>query len=318
MISLTSLQILRDTFGERVMVDIPLNRYTSARIGGKADVVVSVNSSEKLAETAKLLWNFEIPFIILGSGSNVLISDAGVRQVVVLNEAKKFHFIDQTQNPVVWVESGVNLGALARHAAGKGYSGLEWAAGIPGTVGGAIVGNAGAHDRDMASNLLMAAILHLNQIQEAGRHTILQENWPVERFEYEYRSSIIKRTPGRVVVLSAELRIAHSTPDLVKMRMNEFTTLRHNSQPQGASLGSIFKNPVGDHAGRLIEAAGLKGRAIGKVKISQQHANFFISHEGATANDYLALIRLTQQTVLEKFCVNLEPEIELLGDWSGQ
>ena len=318
MISLTSLQRLRDAFGERLMVDIPLKRYTSARIGGKADVMVSVNSSEELAETAKLLWNFEIPFIILGSGSNVLISDAGVRQVVILNEAKKFHFIDQTQNPVVWVESGVNLGALARHAAVKGYSGLEWAAGIPGTVGGAIVGNAGAHGGDMASNLLMAAILHLKPIEEADHHNILQENWSVERFEYEYRSSIIKRKPGRVVVLSAELRIAQSTPDLVKVRMNEFKTLRHNSQPHGASLGSIFKNPVGDHAGRLIEAAGLKGTAIGKVEISHQHANFFISHEGATAHDYMALIRLTQQVVMEKFCVNLEPEIELLGDWSGQ
>ena len=101
--------------------------------------MVSANSSEELEETAKLLWKFEIPFTILGSGSNVLISDAGVRQVVILNRAKKYRFINQTQSPVVWVESGVNLGALARHAAVKGYSGLEWAAGIPGTVGGAIV-----------------------------------------------------------------------------------------------------------------------------------------------------------------------------------
>lgn len=318
MISLTTLLTLRDAFGERLQADIPLNRYTAARIGGNADAMITANSSEELAETAKLLWNLEIPFIILGSGSNVLISDAGVRQVVVLNRAKQVRFSTHTQSPTVLVESGANLGALARRAVAKGLTGLEWAAGIPGTAGGAIVGNAGAHGSDMSGNLVMAEILHLNRIDHAGHHGILQEKWTVEQFEYAYRSSIIKRQPGRVVVLSAELKLAVSTPELVQVKMEEYKTMRHNSQPSGASLGSIFKNPAGDHAGRLIEAAGLKGTAIGKVEISRKHANFFISYDSATASDYMVLISLAQQKVMEKFGVRLEPEIEFLGDWSGQ
>jgi len=318
MISLTTLQILRDAFGERLQANIPLKRFTAARIGGDADAMITADSSEELAETAKLLWKLEIPFIILGSGSNVLISDAGVRQVVVLNRAKQIRFNTHTQSHTVWVESGANLGALARRAAAKGLTGLEWAAGIPGTVGGAIVGNAGAHDGDMSGNLVMAEILHLNQIDHAGHHDISQEKWPVERFVYEYRSSIIKHEPGRVVVLSAELKLALSTPELVRVKMEDYKTMRHNSQPSGASLGSIFKNPAGDHAGRLLEAAGLKGTVIGKVEISRTHANFFINHENATASDYKALISLAQEKVMEKYGVSLEPEIEFLGDWSGQ
>jgi len=318
MIALTTLQILRDAFDERLQADIPLKRFTAARIGGNADAMITANSFEELAETAKLLWNLEIPFIILGSGSNVLISDAGVRQVVVLNRAKQIRFNTQPQSQTVWVESGANLGALARRAAEKGLTGLEWAAGIPGTVGGAIVGNAGAQGGDMAGNLVMAEILHLDQIDHAGHHNISQEKWPVERFEYTYRSSIIKHQPDRVVVLSAELKLALSTPESVQVKMEEFKTMRHNSQPSGASLGSIFKNPPGDYAGRLIEAAGLKGTEIGKVEISRKHANFFINHDSATASDYKALISLAQQTVMEKYGVKLEPEIEFLGDWSGQ
>jgi UDP-N-acetylmuramate dehydrogenase len=317
MSSLLYLQSLRDAFGVRLQMDAPLKRYTAARIGGNADIMITANSSDELGETVKLLWKLEIPFIILGSGSNVLVSDAGVRQVVVLNRAKKIHFYTLTQSPTVWVESGADLGALARRAAALGLAGLEWAAGIPGTVGGAIYGNAGAHGGDMSGNLVMAEILHLNQINIGNKHDILQEKWSVERFEYAYRSSIIKRQPGRVVVLAAELKLAVSTQELVQAKMEEYRTKRHNSQPSGASLGSIFKNPVGDHAGRLIDAAGLKGTAIGKVEISDKHANFFINQDSASASDYAALIELAQQKVMEKFGVKLELEIELLGDWSG-
>jgi UDP-N-acetylmuramate dehydrogenase len=315
--SLPNLQTLRDAFGERLQVDVPLKRYTAARIGGNADFMLTANSSNQLAETVKLLWKLRMPFILLGSGSNVLISDTGIRQVVVLNRAKEIRFNTRTQPPTTWVESGANLGTLARRAASHGLTGLEWAAGIPGTVGGAVYGNAGAHGGDMSGNLVMAEILHLNQITRRDNDDILQEKWPVARFEYEYRNSMIKRYPGRVVVLAAELKLALSTPEAVRTKMKEYKTIRHNSQPSGASLGSIFKNPAGDHAGRLIEAAGLKGTELGKVEISCKHANFFINHESASASDYVALIKLAQQKVMEKFGVMLELEIELLGDWSG-
>jgi UDP-N-acetylmuramate dehydrogenase len=315
MISLAQIETMRDEFGDRLLVNVSLKRYTAARIGGNADVMITVSSSSELEKVTRYLWQTDIPFIILGSGSNVLISDAGVRQVVILNRAKKIVFNPQSLHPTVWVESGVNFGVLARKAATHGLSGLEWAAGIPGTVGGAIYGNAGAHGSDMAKNLMMAKILHQKQTSEDKRHEILQEEWPVERFEFTYRSSALKRQPNRVVVLSAQLKLNQKTPDAVQVKMDEFALLRRNSQPGGASMGSIFKNPPGDYAGRLIEAAGLKGRKIGKVEVSEKHANFFINQDSATASDYEALIRLVHKEVLKKQGVNLELEIELLGDW---
>ena len=315
--TLPNLDTLRALFGERLQTEVPLKRYNAARIGGMADFMLIVNSAKELAETVKMLWESGIPFIILGSGSNVLISDAGVRQLVVLNHAKKVVFNAETQPPTVWAESGANLGALARLAAANGLSGLEWAAGIPGTLGGAIYGNAGAHGGDMAENLLMAEILHLNHANGEGKYDILHEEWSAGRFEYAYRNSIIKRQPGWTVVLSARLKLAVSTRESVQAKMDDFSSLRHTSQPSGASLGSIFRNPEGDHAGRLIEAAGLKGRRIGKVEISQKHANFFISQDSASASDYAALITLAQEKVLDKFGVSLDLEIEKIGDWSG-
>jgi UDP-N-acetylmuramate dehydrogenase len=315
MISLAQIETLGEVFGDRLQVNVSLKRYTAARIGGNADVMITVSSSSELEKVSRYLWQANIPFIIIGSGSNVLISDAGVRQVVILNRAKKIVFNLQSLHPTVWVESGVNFGVLARKAATHGLSGLEWAAGIPGTVGGAIYGNAGAHGSDMSKNLLMAKILHRRPTSEDKRHEILQEEWPVKRFEFAYRSSVLKRQPNQVVVLSAQLRLNQKTPEAVQAKMDEYAALRRSSQPGGASMGSIFKNPPGDYAGRLIEAAGLKGRKIGKVEVSEKHANFFINQDSATASDYEALIRLVHKDVLKKQGVNLELEIELLGDW---
>jgi UDP-N-acetylmuramate dehydrogenase len=317
-ISPAHLQILRSAFSTRVTENASMKRYTAARIGGVADVMITVGSSDELAEVVKTCWKKDIPFTILGSGSNILVSDAGVRQVVVLNHTKKIVFSPHSEPPTVWAESGANFGVLARQAASKGLSGLEWAAGIPGTVGGAVYGNAGAHGSDISQNMVMANILHLKQVKGDHRHEILPEEWSVERFAYAYRGSSIKRQPGKVVILSALLKLSQSTPEAVQMKIDEYTALRHNSQPSGASLGSIFKNPPGDYAGRLIEAAGLKGKKIGKVEISQKHANFFINQDNASASDYLALISLVQKDVSEKFGIKLELEIELLGDWTEQ
>jgi UDP-N-acetylmuramate dehydrogenase len=316
-LTLDQIQSLREAYGERVQVNVSLKRLTAARVGGNADVMITVETSEELAQVSQSLWKLGLMFIILGSGSNVLISDTGVRQVVLLNHAKKVVFNPQSQHPTVWVESGVNFGALARQAATYGLSGLEWAAGIPGTVGGAIYGNAGAYGSDMSGSLLMAKILHHKNMQGDPSQEFVIEEWPVERFEYEYRSSILKRQPRHAVIISAKLKLKQSTPQAVAARMDEFTAMRHASQPSGASLGSIFKNPPGDYAGRLIEAAGLKGKRIGKVEVSEGHANFFITQDSASASDYADLIKIVQKQVQKKFGVNLELEIELVGDWSG-
>lgn len=315
-ITKNQLESLRGEFGARVQEDVSLKRFTAARIGGNADVLVQAETAEQLAQIAKFCWEQSIPFIIIGSGSNVLVSDRGVRQLVVLNQAKRIEFNPYAHPINVWCESGVNFGALARQAAVQGFSGLEWAAGIPGTVGGAVYGNAGAHGSDMNSSLLMANILHLNPSDGVHLHEILHEEWAVNKFDYGYRSSSLKRQPGRAVVLSATMKLTQSTPEAVKATMENFAAIRRSSQPSGASLGSIFRNPPGDYAGRLIEAAGLKGITMGKVEISPKHANFFINQDSATARDYAALIKVVQEKVQQKFGVGLELEIELLGDWT--
>jgi len=236
-----------------------------------------------------------------------------VRGLVILNRASKVRFHEQADPPFVWAESGVNFGALARRAARRGLAGLEWAAGIPGTLGGAVVGNAGAHGGDMAGSLRLAEILHPSLSGQEGGFQ--REEWSVDRFEYSYRSSSLKRRPSEAVVVSASFSLERSTPSAVQARIDEFVDYRRRTQPPGASLGSIFKNPPGDYAGRLVEAAGLKGKQIGEAQISTVHANFFINLGQATARDYFALLQLARETVAQKMNVDLEPEIELFGDW---
>jgi len=227
-----------------------------------------------------------------------------VRGVVVLNRAKAVRF-DKGSRPRVHTESGVVIANLARRAASHGLAGLEWAAAVPGTIGGAVYGNAGAFGGDMAGNLI-----HTELLTEQGRET-----WPLEKMEYGYRTSVLKRRGLKVVILSAELQLEHSTKEIVSVKINEFSERRRATQPPGASMGSMFKNPSGDFAGRLIEAAGLKGSRIGTAEISPVHANFFINHGQTKAEDVRALMNLAQKTVADKFGVKLEPEIEFIGEW---
>jgi UDP-N-acetylmuramate dehydrogenase len=186
--------------------------------------------------------------------------------------------------------------------------GLEWSVSVPGTVGGAVVNNAGAHGGDMAQLLL-----------DCQLYDALEDAFPVwskAELHYAYRHSSLKGQHGRYVVLSARLQLeAGHDPGELQALAETFIQHRKRTQPPGASLGSMFKNPPGDYAGRLIEAAGLKGKQIGGVQISPIHANFFINLGNGTAADYAALIDLAQQIVLEKFGVHLELEIERVGDW---
>ena len=318
------LELLRDVFGDRMSQNVVLAPYTSARVGGVADVFVVASTSGELAATISHLWEADIPYLLLGGGSNILISDAGVRGVVVYNRSRQVMFDEDIEIPQVWAESGVNFGRLARQAADRGLGGLEWAAGIPGTVGGAVAGNAGAHGGDVAGSLLMAEILHrdISGHSDAGllrkntaKIDFRREQWPVDRLEYAYRTSVLKSHPNTAVVLSASFRLQRSDPAVIKARMDEFRAYRRLAQPPGASMGSMFKNPPGDHAGRLIEAAELKGKRVGEVEISALHANFFINRGGATAKDVLNMIQMAQEEVEKKFGTKLELEIQLVGQW---
>ena len=295
-----SLPNLRDAFGDKLQENVSLAAYTSARIGGEADGLIVVHLADELAETISQLWEMEIPYLLLGGGSNLLISDEGFHGVVVLNKAKAVRFSEDS----VWAESGVTMSKLSNQAATKGLAGMEWAATVPGTVGGAVYGNAGAFGGDMAGNLIQAELL-----TDAGRET-----WSVDDMAYAYRSSKLKRDAVNAVVLSAELKLINGDPAEIQERMRSFIQKRKNTQPPGASMGSMFKNPEGDHAGRLIEAAGLKGTRIGNVEISTVHANFFVNHGETKARDVMALVELAQRTVFEKFGVTLELEIEVVGE----
>ncbi len=299
------VDVLRLHFGVAVQENVSLAPYTSARIGGNADALVTVKSADEFADVMKVIWEQGLPFVILGGGSNVLVSDKGVRGVVVLDRAKDVRF-ESGDQPTVWCEAGVIFSNLANRCASKGLSGLEWAATVPGTIGGAVYGNAGAFGGDMSGNLIWADVLTKN-----GREKI-----SVEKMDYGYRTSVYKRSDETVIILSALLRLKNANKDEVSVKINEFSERRKTTQPPGASMGSMFKNPVGDHAGRLIEAAGLKGTRIGNAEISTLHGNFFVSHGETKAEDVRALIRLAQKTVAEKFNVKLELEVELVGEWT--
>ncbi|MGH9784338.1 MAG: UDP-N-acetylmuramate dehydrogenase, partial [Terriglobia bacterium] len=278
-------------------------RYTSARVGGSADALIDVHTAEELDSDARKLWELGLPFIVLGGGSNMLVSDACVREVVLFNQASQVRFEDYS----VCAESGAGLGAIARQAARKGLGGLEWAAGVPGTIGGAVTGNAGAHGGDMAGVLQMATILH----QEKGK-----QDWTADDLGYSYRESSVKRSSGQAVVLAAQLALSPKPESDIRAQMDTFLAYRRLTQPPGASMGSMFKNPPGDSAGRLIEAAGLKGKKIGNAQISPLHANFFLNLGDARASDVYALIEETRKAVQSKFGVDLELEIALVGQWN--
>lgn len=302
----TMLDHMRTLFGSKLMENVRLANYTTAHVGGLADGMLIMHTADELQETARQLWAAGIPSTILGSGSNVLFSEHGLRGVVLINRAKTVKIDVHTAPPTVWVESGANLSAVARQVALRGLSGLEWAATIPGTVGGAIYGNAGAYGGDMAGNLVLAEILH----PKRGR-----EMWSKEQMGFSYRSSALKRNPGELVILAARLQLAFSTVADVQARMHENAEKRRRTQPAGASLGSMFKNPPGDYAGRLIEACGLKGKQVGGAEISTVHANFFLNTGKATAEDIGQLIKLVRDAVQEKFGIQLELEVELVGEW---
>lgn len=286
-----------------------LARYTALRVGGPADLTAVAETADGLRRAVSTAWAVGVPCLLLGHGSNVLISDEGVRGLVVLNRARG---IDFSGDRVV-AESGAALPTLARQCVERGLAGLEWAIGIPGSVGGALVGNAGAWGGDMASTVVAARVL-----QTDGDAAW----WPAEQFALRYRSSRLKYWPAeagrRPVILEVEFQLDRADPASLKARVSDISARRRASQPTGATCGSVFRNPPGDYAGRLIEAAGLKGSRSGPAEISPLHANFVINHGSATAADVWSLIDLARRSVADQFGVDLSLEIELLGQWPGQ
>ena len=294
---------------ERVRTNEPLARHTFYRIGGPADLFISVRSIGELVKTVALARQAKSPYFILGAGSNILVSDSGLCGLVIENRTKGMRLESRGSEAVVKVESGRSLGGLAREMADQGWAGLAWACGIPGTVGGGVVQNAGAHGGSMAQVLTNIDILD----EQNTKRSI-----PASELELDYRSSIFKKRDCRAwVILLVEINLRRGDPAELRASIAAYNDRRRARQPAEASCGSVFKNPPGDYAGRLIEAAGLKGQRVGGAEISPLHANFIVNKGGATAADVMTLIDQARRAVCAEFDVGLELEIELIGEWQA-
>lgn len=299
---------LVERFGAVLKRDEILARYTVARLGGPADALLVANNTTDLTDAVTLAKTLAVPWIILGSGANVLASDAGFRGLVIVNHCSAIRI---EENGRVVAESGASLSTLGRKCMNQGLCGLQWAVNVPGTVGGAVVNNAGAHGGDMAGSVRYVEVFNI----EDRPHV---ELWSVNQMRYAYRDSILKGDRGRFVVLSTTLQLepGHDPAEL-NAEADTFVAHRKRTQPPGASLGSIFKNPPDDYAGRLIEATGLKGQVVGGVQISPVHANFIVNTGEGTAADYRQAVNMARTAVRDKFGVDLETEIEFIGEWES-
>jgi UDP-N-acetylmuramate dehydrogenase len=289
-----------------VSFDEPLAKFTAARLGGPADILAVARTQAALISAIQWAQSQNMAWLILGGGANVLISDEGYRGIVIINHHKDVDIDAETG--IVNAASGVTLVTLARRCMKAGLKSFEWAVSVPGTVGGAVVNNAGAHGGDMSEALVQATIWDMENDSQA-------KTWTKNDLDYAYRHSALKGYRQRYLVLDARLQLqAGHDPKTLNDRADEFVAYRKRTQPPGASLGSMFKNPPDDYAGRLIEAAGLKGYQIGGVQISPIHANFFINIGHGTASDYYALIDYAQQKVFEATGTQLVLEIECVGE----
>ena len=295
---------LRAALAKCARVNELLAAHTTFRLGGPADLFVEAQTLDELVEFVRLARQRGIPIFILGNGSNVLVRDGGVRGLVIENHCNQFSLdIINSERAILHAESGAVLPGIANRLARQGWAGLEWAIGVPGTIGGAVVGNAGAHGACIADNLIRVTILDASgAVREL----------PKTELAFDYRTSRFKHAQGEIV-LRADFEMRRDDPHACIARMNQSTEHRRRTQPTEPSVGSMFKNPLGDYAGRLIDAAGLKGTRIGGIEVSQTHANFFVNRGGATANDVIQLIEMVRARVRARFGIELELEIEVVG-----
>ena len=292
--------------GDKMRQNEPMSLHTSFRIGGPADLYAVATSAQELVELVSLAREHDVPYLIIGRGTNVLVADVGIRGLVIENGGQEIWFEDDA---VLYAESGALLGDLARESARRGLGGLEWAVGIPGSVGGAIVGNAGAYGSYIGDVTRKATVLTPDGTVRTLSAT---------EIGFGYRTSRFKGQAGKgeqEIILSAEFALRPEPVQSLAEKMADYTRRREASQPTEPSAGSVFKRTKQYPAGFLIEQAGLKGTRIGGAQISPKHANFIVNLGGAKAADVKALIDLAQERVRDRFGVELELEIELVGEW---
>ena len=285
---------------ENISTGVPLSRFSTYRVGGPAALLIKVEDTSVFSLLVKALKKFHLPILLIGNGSNVLISDDGF-EGAVLKLGESFETIE-IEGEVVKAGAAVKLPVLARETVKFGLSGFEWAVGVPGTVGGAVRMNAGGHGSDIASSLLEVTTINLL--------TGVSSNVPAKALDFSYRYSCIKNTD---FVLDAKFELIQGDKDESKRFLNEIVRWRRDNQPGGQNSGSVFTNPEGDSAGRLIEAAGLKGTRIGSAHISEKHANFIQVDDDGSAEDVRKLMSLVVEKVEAFHSITLIPETVLVG-----
>ena len=281
--------------------DEPMSRHTSFKIGGTADVYIKVDDLTTLANIVKECVDSDVDYLILGNGSNVLVSDDGYRGVVIRldGEFRKISLIDET---TIYCGAGASLASLCKFALNSGLSGLEFAWGIPGTVGGAVFMNAGAYDGEMKN--VVHSVSHLTSDGGIGR-------CEKDDLQMGYRTSVYRS--NKCIITGVTLKLKKADPEDVRAKMDDFMNRRSSKQPlEFPSAGSVFKRPEGAYAGALIEQCGLKGKCHGGAQVSEKHAGFIINKSNATANDVKSLIREVQTKVYDETGYNLQCELIIL------
>ncbi|KMZ40174.1 MULTISPECIES: UDP-N-acetylmuramate dehydrogenase [Bacillales] len=287
---------------EKVWTDEPLANHTTWRIGGPADLLIQPKDKASLQKALQIIHRHEIPWSVIGRGSNLLVRDRGIRGAVLKVAEGLSHC--EFRGEEVCVGAGYSMIRLAVETGKMGLTGMEFAGGIPGTVGGAVYMNAGAHGSDLSRILIDAEILFEN-----GESKVLSN----EELSFSYRTSLLQKQKGIVLEARFQLRTGDRKEIAATLAVNK--ERRRNTQPlQMPCAGSVFRNPPNDHAGRLIEAAGLKGYQIGGAQVSEKHSNFIVNCGGATAADVLTLINHVRSTILEKNGIDLHPEVLVVGE----
>jgi UDP-N-acetylmuramate dehydrogenase len=292
---------LHDRLGDAVAADAPTAPLTTYRLGGPAAALVRASSERVLRDLAEVLRDHDVAVLVVGRGSNLLVADRGFRGIVVVLGGD----LDRVVLDVDGVVAGgaATLPRLARQAAAAGLGGLEFYVGIPGTVGGAVRMNAGGHGRDTRDVLASARVLDLRGDGDIRTRAVGQ-------LDLGYRTSSVRTTE---VVVDARFEVGPDDPGACRARIDEIVEWRREHQPGGSNAGSVFRNPPGDSAGRLIDACGLKGFRVGGAVVSPKHANFFQAEAGATADDVHALVREVRSRVEQATGVALEPELQMIG-----
>lgn len=306
-----TLERIRDVLGDRVHLNEPMSRHTSFRIGGPADLYAVAAKAQELVELVSLAQEHDMPYLIIGQGTNILVADKGIRGLVIENRLQIADCKLQGDEATLHAESGALLSDLARESAQRGLAGLEWAVDIPGSVGGAIVGNAGAYGGYIADVLRGATVLSADGEVRCLTASELGFGYRTSRFKGQGAGG---KGQGEVI-LSAEFALHGDSVEVLEGRMAEYTRRREARQPSEPSAGSVFKRTEQYPAGFLIEQAGLKGKRIGNAQVSPKHANFIVNLGAAKASDVKALIDLARERVLAEFGIELELEIELVGEW---